>query len=80
MLPGGRLAIVVTILCFCAARGGCEHVDFDTAAYSINVLAPGGGSRIRRERKYFEQKRYATLSSAVSVISPTSLVIMFSAT
>jgi hypothetical protein len=22
--------------------GGCEHVDFDTAAYSINVLAPAG--------------------------------------
>jgi len=22
--------------------GGCEHVDFDTAAYSINVFAPAG--------------------------------------
>jgi len=21
---------------------GCEHVDFDTAAYSINVFAAGG--------------------------------------
>jgi hypothetical protein len=21
---------------------GCEHVDFDTAAYSINVLTPSG--------------------------------------
>jgi hypothetical protein len=28
------------------SAAGCEHVDFDTAAYSINVLAPGGGPNV----------------------------------